>query len=66
MKEKDDKVACVVGTVTDDVRLIDVPALKICALRFTETARARITIRLIGEIHVGTSSYELVDICRIV
>lgn len=30
------------GTVTDDVRLHDVPALKVCALRFTETARARI------------------------
>ena len=28
--------------VTDDVRLYDVPALKVCALRFTETARARI------------------------
>jgi large subunit ribosomal protein L18e len=31
-----------VGTVTDDPRLLEVPALKIAALRFTETARARI------------------------
>ena len=32
----------VVGTVTDDVRLLDVPKLTIAALRVTETARARI------------------------
>lgn len=32
----------VVGTVTDDVRVYEVPALKVTALRFTETARARI------------------------
>ena len=31
-----------VGTVTDDIRVYDVPALKVTALRFTETARARI------------------------
>lgn len=32
----------IVGTVTDDIRLIDVPKLTVAALRFTETARARI------------------------
>lgn len=32
----------IVGTVTDDVRVQEVPALKVAALRFTETARARI------------------------
>ncbi|CAD8177755.1 unnamed protein product [Paramecium octaurelia] len=32
----------VVGTVTDDARLLTVPKLNICALRFTETARKRI------------------------
>lgn len=31
-----------VATVTDDARLFDVPKLRVCALRFTETARARI------------------------
>ena len=31
-----------VGTVTDDVRLYEVPALRVVAQRFTETARARI------------------------
>ena len=45
MKGKEGKVAAIVGTVTDDVRLHDVPALKVCALRFTETARARIIRR---------------------
>jgi Ribosomal protein 60S L18 and 50S L18e len=39
---QEDKVAVLVGTVTDDVRLFEVPALKVCALKFTETARARI------------------------
>lgn len=32
----------VVGTVTDDIRVYEVPTLKVTALRFTETARARI------------------------
>jgi len=32
----------VVGAVTDDIRVYEVPALKVTALRFTETARARI------------------------
>ncbi|KAF4364103.1 hypothetical protein F8388_018480 [Cannabis sativa] len=38
----DSKVAVLVGTVTDDIRVHDVPAMKVTALRFTETARARI------------------------
>ncbi len=37
-----DKTVVVVGTVTDDVRFLDVPKLRICALRFSATARARI------------------------
>lgn len=32
----------IVGTVTDDKRIQEVPAMKVTALRFTETARARI------------------------
>ena len=42
MKGKEDKIAVVVAKVTDDERLIEVPALKVCALSFTESARARI------------------------
>ncbi|KAL7239517.1 hypothetical protein ACSBR2_005416 [Camellia fascicularis] len=42
MKGKEEKVAVVVGAVTDDTRVYEVPALKVTALRFTETARARI------------------------
>ncbi|KAG7531160.1 Ribosomal protein L18e/L15P [Arabidopsis suecica] len=38
----DGKIAVLVGTVTDDVRVDDVPALKVTALRFSERARARI------------------------
>ncbi|RRT69122.1 hypothetical protein B296_00008159, partial [Ensete ventricosum] len=38
----DNKIAVIVGTVTDDKRVYEVPALKVTALRFTETARARI------------------------
>merc|ERR1711915_346310 len=36
------KIAVVVGTITDDLRLFEVPALKVCALHFSEGARARI------------------------
>lgn len=32
----------VVGSITDDIRVYEVPPLKVTALRFTETARARI------------------------
>merc|ERR550514_1523226 len=42
MAGKEAKIAVVVGTVTDDIRELDVPKLRVCALRFTETARARI------------------------
>ncbi|KAK9281395.1 hypothetical protein L1049_004295 [Liquidambar formosana] len=42
MNGKGDKIAVVVGTVTDDIRVHEVPSLKVTALRFTETARARI------------------------
>merc|ERR1719389_1080465 len=37
-----DRVCAVVGTVTDDKRVYEVPKVTVCALRFTETARARI------------------------
>ncbi|KAL3134792.1 60S ribosomal protein L18-3 [Trebouxia sp. C0010 RCD-2024] len=42
MEGKDDQIAVVVGTITDDVRVYDVAKMRICALRFTATARARI------------------------
>eukprot|EP00931_Biecheleriopsis_adriatica_P049441 TRINITY_DN2859_c0_g1_i8.p1 TRINITY_DN2859_c0_g1~~TRINITY_DN2859_c0_g1_i8.p1 ORF type:complete len:214 (-),score=53.57 TRINITY_DN2859_c0_g1_i8:37-603(-) len=42
MENKEGKIAVIVGSVTDDKRVFDVPELKVCALRFTETARARI------------------------
>lgn len=43
MANQDGKIAVIVGTVTDDIRLTECPELKVCALRFTESARARIT-----------------------
>jgi large subunit ribosomal protein L18e len=39
---QEDKTAVLVGTVTDDVRLFEVPKLTVVAMRVTETARARI------------------------
>ena len=41
-KGSEKKTVVVVGTVTDDNRLLEVPKLSIAALRFTSTARARI------------------------
>ncbi|CAE7660559.1 RPL18B [Symbiodinium microadriaticum] len=43
MKGKEDKIAVIVGAVTNDARLLEVPKLTICALRFTQDARSRIT-----------------------
>ena len=37
-----DVIFAVVGTVTNDLRLIDVPEMKVCALKFSEKARERI------------------------
>jgi len=42
MQGKEGKVAVLVGTVTDDVRLLNVPKLTVCALRFTTAAHTRI------------------------
>lgn len=39
---KEDKIVVLVGTVTDDKRIESVPKMTVCALRFSETARARI------------------------
>ncbi|KAK3069416.1 hypothetical protein LTR53_012266 [Teratosphaeriaceae sp. CCFEE 6253] len=41
-KTYEGKIRAVVGPVTDDNRLYEVPKMTICALRFTATARARI------------------------
>ena len=41
--DKSKKICVIVGTVTDDIRLQEVPKMTICALRFTDGARARIT-----------------------
>jgi ribosomal protein L18E len=41
-EKSNNKIIVVVGTVTDDNRLLTVPKLTIAALRFTATARARI------------------------
>ena len=37
-----DKTVVVVGSVTDDKRFLEVPKMNVAALRFTESARARI------------------------
>jgi len=42
MTNKDDKIAVIVGKVTDDVRMMECPKLTVCALSFTENARKRI------------------------
>jgi large subunit ribosomal protein L18e len=41
-KGNEKKIVVCVGTVTDDKRIYNVPAIVICALRFTSAARARI------------------------
>mmetsp|Transcript_280 Transcript_280/g.380 ORF Transcript_280/g.380 Transcript_280/m.380 type:complete len:174 (+) Transcript_280:63-584(+) len=42
LEGKQGKVAVVVGTVTDDERVLSVPKITVAALKFTESARARI------------------------
>ena len=40
MEKHEGETAVIVGAVTDDIRLTELPALKVCALRFTAGARA--------------------------
>ncbi len=42
VKGRESKTAVVVGAITDDVRLYEVPKLTVCALHLTERVRARI------------------------
>lgn len=42
MKNREDKTCVVVGSILDDPRFEEVPKLRVCALRFSETARQRI------------------------
>ncbi|XP_041533032.1 60S ribosomal protein L18-like [Microtus oregoni] len=42
LPSRENKMAVVVGTVTDDVRILDVPKLKVCALRVSSRALSRI------------------------
>ncbi|XP_061530541.1 60S ribosomal protein L18 [Phycodurus eques] len=39
---RENKISVVVGTITNDVRIQNVPKLKVCALRITDGARRRI------------------------
>ncbi|KAJ1549707.1 60S ribosomal protein L18, partial [Nowakowskiella sp. JEL0078] len=48
-KGKEGKIAVLVGSVTDDERLLEVPKITLCALKVTQSARARI-IKAGGEI----------------
>ena len=41
-KNGQEVIFAVVGSVTDDARLMEVPAMRVCALKFTEKARERI------------------------
>ncbi|WP_411026470.1 hypothetical protein, partial [Salmonella sp. s54395] len=47
--ERRGKFAVIIGTITDDVRIFNIPKLKICALHVTERARGRI-LKAGGEI----------------
>ncbi|KAJ8037744.1 60S ribosomal protein L18 [Holothuria leucospilota] len=51
MKHEDrkDKIAVVIGSVTDDIRIFKVPKLKVCAMHVSERARGRI-LKAGGEI----------------
>jgi large subunit ribosomal protein L18e len=42
MNKKENKIAVVVANVLDDKRLLVVPKLNVCALKFSESARKRI------------------------
>uniref|UniRef100_A0A7S0ZFK6 Large ribosomal subunit protein uL15/eL18 domain-containing protein n=1 Tax=Timspurckia oligopyrenoides TaxID=708627 RepID=A0A7S0ZFK6_9RHOD len=42
MKGKESRIAVLVGKVLDDERVLDLPKMTVCALKFADSARARI------------------------
>ena len=40
--KKKEIILAVIGTITEDTRVMNLPAMKVCALKFTEKARERI------------------------
>ncbi len=46
---KEGQIAVIVGTVTNDLRILNIPKIRVCALRVTERARERI-IKAGGEV----------------
>jgi large subunit ribosomal protein L18e len=42
LKDKEGKIAVLVGTVTDDLRINQMPKISVCALHITDGARTRI------------------------
>jgi large subunit ribosomal protein L18e len=42
MSGKENKIGVVVGKITDDVRIVDIPKITVAALKCTRTARQRI------------------------
>jgi len=46
---RENKIAVVIGTITDDKRIFEIPKLKVCALKVTDSARGRI-LKAGGEI----------------
>lgn len=49
---RENLTAVIVGTVTDDQRIWEIPKLTVCALRVTEKARARILQAGKSRLHV--------------
>jgi len=41
-KNGQEVILAIVGTVTDDNRVLDIPSMRVCAMKFTEKARERI------------------------
>ena len=40
--KSEEQIAVIVGTVLNDPRILDLPPMKVCALRFSDVARSRI------------------------
>merc|ERR1712080_593212 len=58
-----EKLVVCVGTVTNDLRIFDVPKFTLCALRVTEKARERI-LKAGGEISPSTSWPSVLPLAR--
>merc|ERR1711974_220741 len=57
--KNEEQIAVIVGTVLNDPRLLDLPPMKVCALRFSDSAKAENSKELEVDVKAEVSKFKL-------